>query len=189
MNKKNDDITSRSFAAANFASILPEFRNKEQDIVRNAFNGGNYQSLRDMPDKFDTQAVSAARNMKAARNLKTIATPKKMSFKKMYFQYEHMADRFSLVDELNSQVLYGEMIYRFCCDIYNEENASLSRIQDEKHICWHMQERVANQTKRLTLHGAEFALTRKARVPKHQDPFVTEDLSSKFRSEMTSRLR
>ena len=114
VNKKNDDITSRSFAAANFASILPEYRNKEQDIVRNAFNGGNYQSLRDMPDKFDTQTVSAARNMKAARNLKTTATPQKTSFKKMYFQYEHMADRFSLVDELNSQV-FVPSISRFCC--------------------------------------------------------------------------
>lgn len=103
--KKNDDIASHSFASANFASILPEFRNKEQDIVRNAFSGGNYQSLRDMPDKFDTQTVSAARNMKAARNLKTVANPKKMSYKKMYFQYEHMADRFSLVDELNFKVV------------------------------------------------------------------------------------
>ena len=118
--KKSDNISSHSFAAANFASILPDFRNKEQDIVRNAFSGGNYQSLRDMPDKFDTQTVSAAMNIKAAGNLKATAAPKKMSFRNMYFEYEHMADRFSLVDELKSKVGPRSSSQLFCCSLDDE---------------------------------------------------------------------
>jgi len=46
------------YEVPNLTSVLYDYTNKEQDLVKNAFRVGNYHSLRDLPDAVEPFSVT-----------------------------------------------------------------------------------------------------------------------------------
>ena len=95
-----------SFAAANFSTILPEYRNRGQDAVKLAFQPGSFSSIRDLPDQISFASVEHSLYDKAASNLHNPPVPvatRKMGHKNLFSQFQFMPDTYDLKKELTAQ--------------------------------------------------------------------------------------
>jgi hypothetical protein len=95
-----------SFAAANFSTILPEYRNRGQDAVKMAFQPGSFSSIRDLPDQISFTSVEHTLYDKAASNLHNPPVPvatRKMGHKNLFSQFQYMPETYDLKKELAAQ--------------------------------------------------------------------------------------
>ena len=50
-------MTTRHYEVPNLSSMLYEYTNAEKNLVEMAFRGGNYQTIRDLPDQIRPSLV------------------------------------------------------------------------------------------------------------------------------------
>ncbi len=61
----------KHYEVPNLSSMLYEYTNKETQVVQQAFRGGNYQSIRGLPDDIRPYSVGQAIKQRIAENALT----------------------------------------------------------------------------------------------------------------------
>lgn len=102
------------YALPNFTTILPDYINQEQDMIRQAYQANNYKSLSRMPNQINTSTVSKARLDHIERNLKDppaneaqLAMGRSLlkvtNTNGLFQEFEYIPSRYTLADEIRSR--------------------------------------------------------------------------------------
>lgn len=78
--------------------MLYSYTNKEQEIILQAFRGGNHVKLRDLPTSFNPQSVALAMREKTAINLTSAIKPMIISHGKgnVFHKFEWKPEEFDV---------------------------------------------------------------------------------------------
>ena len=96
----------------NFAAILPDYTNMEQDYIRQAFSRTSFVSVRDLPSNFRPSATARAMANKMNTNRRSVANVDAAAVNNrhstaaregVFSTFDYVPSRYSLADELRTK--------------------------------------------------------------------------------------
>ena len=98
----------------NFASILPEYSNVEQDYIKSAFERCNFKSIAGMPSRIRPGETQKAIQRRVDGNLKSsfVSGPKvsKKTKNGLFSEFAYVPSRYSLADELKRKEVRSRVV-------------------------------------------------------------------------------
>mgnify|MGYP000074998994 CR=1 FL=1 len=126
---------------SNFAAILPDFSNMEQDYIRQAFSKTSFVSVRDLPTRFKPTATARALAAKIDANRRSLDAASVSKRNQgpggggVFSTFEYIPSRYSLADEIKTK------------------------------------ERLESEAKRLDVGGRDFICAGRSKKMKYEDTF------------------
>ncbi len=97
----------------NFAAILPDYTNMEQDYIKQAFSRSSFVMVRDLPSRFKPSATARAMATKMNANRRTVANADAhaanaarnttLARDGVFSTFDYIPSRYSLADELKTK--------------------------------------------------------------------------------------
>ena len=107
-----DESTMPHHQVPNFAAILPDYTNMEQDYIRQAFSRTSFVSVRDLPSTFKPSATARAMANKMNANRRSVANVDASAVNHrhslaaregVFSTFDYIPSRYSLADELRTK--------------------------------------------------------------------------------------
>ena len=144
---KEFNTSLRHHQMPNFAAILPDYSNREQEYIRQAFSVTSFVMVRDLPTRLRPSATNRAMAAKVDSNRRSVVLAPEESTDKasgktkngLFSTFDYVPSRYSLADELKTK------------------------------------ERLENEAKRLEIGGRDFVCSGQSKKLKYEDVFENKE--------------
>ena len=144
---KEFDTSLHHHQMPNFAAILPDYSNREQEYIRQAFSVTSFVMVRDLPTRLRPSATNRAMAAKVDANRRSVVLAPDDSTDKaggktrngLFSTFDYVPSRYSLADELKTK------------------------------------ERLENEAKRLEIGGRDFVCSGQNKKMKYEDVFENKE--------------